>query len=201
IALVALGEGRVARGAGKQITVWNIKSGRCEHEQTLKGHMYYVYALVALGEGRLASGSYDKTIKVWDVKSGRCEQTLIGHTDTIRVLVALGEGRVASGSEDNTIKLWTLPPSLQLTKTEVVSASANAGTPTPLLSSSSVEHKDDQPAVPATEKAGDYSSQAAGLQAFGSKALHHSSSTSGNVSQNAASASASAKTPKLMPMG
>src|SRR6185312_17203036 len=159
----------------------------------------------------------------------RREQTLTGHGDVVDApLVVLGEERVASGSNDNTIKLRTLPPSLGLMKTATVSAPVNAGAPTSLLSSHSVEHKDHQPAVPAVSKAdekalvtsspvvpkvghvpqiawkelqaGDYS-QAAASKVFGSKALHHNSPTSGNVDQNAVSASASAKTPKPMPMG
>lgn len=31
-------------------------------------------------DGRLVSGSVDKSIKIWDLKSGKCENTLNGHS-------------------------------------------------------------------------------------------------------------------------
>jgi WD40 repeat protein len=30
---------------------------------------------------QIASGSYDKTIKIWDSQSGGCQSTLTGHSD------------------------------------------------------------------------------------------------------------------------
>ena len=65
-----------------------------------------VYALVQLSDGTLASGSYDKTIKLWDPKTGACKQTLQGHTFCVMALVQLSDGTLASGSSDKTIKLW-----------------------------------------------------------------------------------------------
>jgi len=44
------------------------------------------------------SGSEDKTVKVWEISSGDCVQTLSGHDDYVRVVKALTNGRIASGS-------------------------------------------------------------------------------------------------------
>ena len=33
-----------------------------------------------LPDGRLASGSWDKTIQIWDMSSGACDRVLKGHT-------------------------------------------------------------------------------------------------------------------------
>ena len=33
---------------------------------------------------RVVSGSVDKTLKVWDVATGRCVATLEGHSDMVR---------------------------------------------------------------------------------------------------------------------
>ena len=54
------------------------------------------------------SGSRDKTIKLWDVKSGRCIRTYQGHLDTVSTVVSLGSKKFASGSLDLTIKIWSV---------------------------------------------------------------------------------------------
>jgi WD40 repeat protein len=59
-------------------------------------------------DGRLiASGSKDKTIKLWDVKTGEEIRTLKGHSSWVNSVTFSPDGRlIASGSEDKTIKLW-----------------------------------------------------------------------------------------------
>lgn len=46
--------------------VWDVQSGECR--QTLEGHSNWISSMVFSPDGtRLASGSWDKTVKVWDV--------------------------------------------------------------------------------------------------------------------------------------
>ena len=33
-----------------------------------------------LGDGRVVSGSEDKTLRVWNIKTGECERVLEGHS-------------------------------------------------------------------------------------------------------------------------
>ena len=48
------------------------------------------------GDGRLAvSGSADKTLKVWELASGRELRTLAGHTDGVNAVAVSGDGRLA----------------------------------------------------------------------------------------------------------
>lgn len=56
----------------------------------------------------MASGSYDKTIKIWDVTSNfECIKTLKGHTKAIDKLIYSPDGKyIASSSYDNTIRIW-----------------------------------------------------------------------------------------------
>ncbi|QIR40962.1 ribosome assembly protein 4 [Tolypothrix sp. PCC 7910] len=56
---------------------------------------------------KLASGSEDKTIKLWDISSGKLLQTFNGHSGLIKTIALSSDGqKLASGSEDKTIKLW-----------------------------------------------------------------------------------------------
>ncbi|MEH2121950.1 WD40 repeat domain-containing protein [Nostoc sp.] len=41
----------------------------------------------------LASGSYDRTIKIWDVHSGECLQTLPGHPGCVLVIAFSPDGK------------------------------------------------------------------------------------------------------------
>ena len=62
---------------------------------------------VSADGSRLFSGSDDNTIKVWDVATGACLQTLEGHADAVySVCVSADGSRLFSGSDDNTIKVW-----------------------------------------------------------------------------------------------
>jgi parallel beta-helix repeat protein len=75
---------------------------------TLTGHTDPVRSVAFSPDGRLlASGSYDNTIKLWEVASGREVRTLTGHTGDVTSVAFSPDGRLlASGSVDDTIKLW-----------------------------------------------------------------------------------------------
>lgn len=65
-----------------------------------------VYALCVFEEEFLASGSFDKTIKIWNVL-GECLKTFVAHAEGIHCLCVY-RGMIASGGRDNTIKLWNV---------------------------------------------------------------------------------------------
>ena len=44
---------------------------------SLQGHTDYVSCVAVLPDGRICSGSYDKSIKIWN-RQGLCLQTLLG---------------------------------------------------------------------------------------------------------------------------
>lgn len=55
----------------------------------------------------IASVCLDKTIKIWDARSGQIIRTLKGHDEPVRVLVFSHDGeKLASGGEDRTVLIW-----------------------------------------------------------------------------------------------
>lgn len=62
------------------LRAWD-ERGRCA--MTLAGHEKAVYTVTNLPDGRIASGGYDNCIRIWNLRTGRCEAVIKGHTDSI----------------------------------------------------------------------------------------------------------------------
>ncbi|MEH1823295.1 MAG: hypothetical protein V7L31_30185, partial [Nostoc sp.] len=77
---------------------------------TLTGHSGSVTAVAVTPDGkRVISASTDKTLKLWNLETGKNEQTFIGHTGSVTVVTVTPDGkRVISASTDKTLKLWNL---------------------------------------------------------------------------------------------
>ena len=73
---------------------------------SLTGHRNTVRAVAVVDAQRVVSGSDDNTLKLWDLESGRCVQTLTGHSGTVDAVAVVDAQRVLSGSDDNTLKVW-----------------------------------------------------------------------------------------------
>jgi hypothetical protein len=80
------------------------------NQRTFLGHTSWVRSVAFSPDGqRLASGSFDRTVKVWEAVSGQEARTLKGHTGTVRGVAFSPDGsRLLSGSSDQTVKLWYL---------------------------------------------------------------------------------------------
>ena len=76
----------------------------------LVGHHEGVSGCAVTPDGRrVVSASSDKTLKVWDLNTGRVLATLEGHTRGVRSCAISPDGKhVVSASADKTLKLWDL---------------------------------------------------------------------------------------------
>ncbi|QLE56224.1 trypsin-like peptidase domain-containing protein [Nostoc sp. TCL26-01] len=88
----------------------NNSSGNFVLAKTLKGHSNWVKSVAISPDGRtLASGSYDNTIKIWNIATGEEIRTLNGHSYDVWSVAISPDGRtLASGSNDRTIKIWNI---------------------------------------------------------------------------------------------
>jgi len=79
-------------------------------ERTLKGHDGWVTSVAVSPNSKwIASGSRDKKVKIWDVKTGLCRETKFGHTNTVNSVVITPDGKtVFSAAMDSTICRWQL---------------------------------------------------------------------------------------------
>jgi F-box and WD-40 domain protein CDC4 len=121
------------------ICVWDPTDGRQIH--VLEGHDGGIWSLAACSrritskyplappkyQDLLVSGSTDRTLRVWDLETGRNTYTFGGHTSTVRSIAivrptwvdkddgsGLKEKRpkqtlIITGSRDHTLRVWRLP--------------------------------------------------------------------------------------------
>jgi WD40 repeat protein/predicted Ser/Thr protein kinase len=78
--------------------------------RTLSGHSDVIRSVAISPDGQtLVSGSYDRTIKLWALYTGKLLRTLPGHSHRVTCISISPDGRtLASSSYDRTIKLWAL---------------------------------------------------------------------------------------------
>ena len=72
------------------------------------GHSALVSTVAISPDGRYAlSGSSDKTLKLWDLATGRAIRTFKGHSQLVSSVAFSPDGKmIASGSHEQVVKLW-----------------------------------------------------------------------------------------------
>ncbi len=93
-------------GVAGEVVVLNVKTG--EVQQRLQGHSDAAYCATASADGKwIASGSYDKSVILWDRVSGKIAKTLSGHNGAIYDLdFDATSSLIATASADQTVKIW-----------------------------------------------------------------------------------------------
>ena len=79
-------------------------------EQTLGGHDETVTSIAFSPDGEiLASGSNDKTVRFWDVKTGQLIRTLNGHEDEVKAIAFFPNGKIlVSVTWNGFIRFWNV---------------------------------------------------------------------------------------------
>ncbi|KAL9984842.1 hypothetical protein ACROYT_G007179 [Oculina patagonica] len=95
----------------KTLIVWKLKCEETNYGEALKsltGHNHFVSDVVMSSDGQFAlSGSWDSTLRLWDLNAGTTTRRFVGHTkDVMSVAFSADNRQIVSGSRDKTIKLW-----------------------------------------------------------------------------------------------
>jgi WD40 repeat protein len=86
--------------------------------RTFPGKTAHIWSLdYDRSSGRITGGSYGKTIRVWDIATGKEVLVLEGHEkSTLPVCFSPSGDRILSGSLDQTVRLWDADSGKQLKK-------------------------------------------------------------------------------------
>jgi len=76
--------------------------------RTFEGHTDSIESVAISNDGKqMLSGSYDNTVKMWQIETGQIIHTFKGHSDFVMsVNFSPDSEEVLSGSADNTLKRW-----------------------------------------------------------------------------------------------
>ena len=70
------------------------------------GHTHSVRTLCKINEDTFASGSFDGSIKIWNLNENEAIQSLEGHKSYVISVIKIKNGDLVSCSNDHTIKIW-----------------------------------------------------------------------------------------------
>jgi guanine nucleotide-binding protein subunit beta-2-like 1 protein len=107
----------------KSIIVWTLARDDEKYgfaKRRLKGHSHYVQDVAISSDGQFAlSGSWDGTLRLWDLNSGQTTRRFIGHTkDVLSVAFSADNRQIVSGSRDKAINLWNTLGQLKFVLTD-----------------------------------------------------------------------------------
>jgi guanine nucleotide-binding protein subunit beta-2-like 1 protein len=101
----------VSASRDKTLLVWQLTRQEGSYgypRKSLKGHSHFVQDVVVSSDGNYAlSGSWDGTVRLWDLNGKHPTRQFVGHTkDVLSVAFSVDNRQIISGSRDKTIKLW-----------------------------------------------------------------------------------------------
>ncbi|KDR77359.1 hypothetical protein GALMADRAFT_246747 [Galerina marginata CBS 339.88] len=121
LSLALSGDGKLLASAGRdrRLCVWDTEKG--EWVKAFSGHLGHKDAICVVafrkGTNELYSGSFDRTVKVYDLSPSVMGyvETLFGHQDHVLSLDALrGQTCISVGGRDKTVRYWKIVDETQL---------------------------------------------------------------------------------------
>ncbi len=99
---------RLAYGSNRGVVVlYDLATKKqlfCNDKEHTKG----VWSILFADENLLCSGAKDSLIKIWDLRTHRCIQTLKGHTESVQDMAIGPQKKLYSASHDETVKIWDI---------------------------------------------------------------------------------------------
>lgn len=95
----------------KTLIKWKLTGGDDNQygvpQKSFKGHSHIVQDVTISADGAYAlSASWDKTLRLWDLESGKTTR-FVGHKgDVLSVSIAKNSRQIVSASRDKTVKVW-----------------------------------------------------------------------------------------------
>ena len=88
--------------------MWDRNKLKCLKTINLSRKVYTFRSPNSITKQNLISGSWDKTIKQWDIEEASFKRTLTGHTGFVSAVKLISNQQIATGSWDHSLRIWDL---------------------------------------------------------------------------------------------